>query len=295
MTDGPAPTPDRFPIPPKLAAALAAARRVVALTGAGVSAESGVPTFRDALTGLWARFDPRELATPSAFARRPKLVWDWYAERREALRDVRPNAGHYALAEIERRAPSFLLATQNVDGLHARAGSRSVVELHGNIGRVRCSRDGRVVDRWDDPGAGERRRTAPGRTDGEPAAIADAPPRCPRCGAFLRPDVVWFDEALPAGTLECADDAARRCDLMIAAGTSAEVYPAAELPRTAKAAGAVLVEVNPNETPLSRIADFVLAERSGVALPALVAAAWPGHRAVPSGRPPPGAEGGGAK
>ena len=263
-------------IPPALAAALAAAHRVVALTGAGVSAESGVPTFRDALTGLWARYDPLELATPAAFARNPKLVWDWYASRREALRAAAPNPGHRALAAIERRVPSFLLATQNVDGLHARAGSRALVELHGNLARVRCSREGVVVDRWDEP-------------------RPDEPPRCPRCGAFLRPDVVWFEEALPADALERADDAARRCDLMIVAGTSAEVYPAAELPRTAKAGGARVVEVNPHETPLTRLADYAIAARSGVALPALVAAAWPDHDAEPPGGSPPAREGGGAK
>lgn len=246
----------RIPIPPSLAAALANAQRVVALTGAGVSAESGVPTFRDALTGLWARFDPLELATPAAFARQPKLVWDWYAERRDALRGVAPNAGHRALAEIERRVPAFLLATQNVDGLHARAGSRSIVELHGNLARVRCSREDRVVDRWGAPSEGE-------------------PPRCPHCGAFLRPDVVWFDELLPADALARAEDEARHCDLMIVAGTSAEVYPAAALPRYAKAAGAVVVEVNPQATPLSHLADHALRAPSGVALPSLVAAAWP--------------------
>ena len=138
-------------IEPALASALRAAQSVVVLTGAGVSAESGVPTFRDALTGLWARFDPLELATPQAFARNPKLVWDWYASRRAQLRDVEPNAGHAAIARIEAQVPHFLLATQNVDGLHARAGSRAFVELHGNIARVRCSRDDRIVDRWDEP------------------------------------------------------------------------------------------------------------------------------------------------
>jgi len=277
------PADARVPIPPALAAALATANRVVALTGAGVSAESGVPTFRDALTGLWSRYDPLDLATPSAFARHPKLVWDWYASRREALRTVVPNPGHHALVDIERRAPSFLLATQNVDGLHARAGSRALVELHGNLARVRCSREGRVVEHWDEP-------------DGDgPGGDAATPPRCPHCGAFLRPDVVWFEEALPAEALERADDAARHCDIMIVAGTSAEVYPAAELPRTAKAAGALVVEVNPHETPLTRLAAYAIAARSGVALPALVAAAWPGHTAGPGGESSSARAGGGAK
>jgi len=177
---------------------------------------------------------------------------------------------------IERRVPDFLLATQNVDGLHARAGSRAVVELHGALSRVRCSRDGEVVARWDDPLA------------------ADEPPRCPRCGAFLRPDIVWFDEKLPAGAIARAEDAARACDFMIVAGTSAEVYPAAALPLEAKAAGATLVEVNPHATPLTPLADFVLRAKSGVALPALVASAWPGADYA-GGAASSARDGGGAK
>jgi NAD-dependent deacetylase len=266
----------RSAIPPALADALANARRVVALTGAGVSAESGIPTFRDALTGLWARFDPAELATPAAFARQPKVVWDWYAMRRDAIRAAQPNDAHRALVAIEQRVPAFLLATQNVDGLHARAGSRALVELHGNLARVRCSRDGRVVERWDEP-------------------LDDEPPRCPHCGAFLRPDVVWFDEMLPAHALAQAEDEAARCDLMIVAGTSAEVHPAATLPLIAKAAGARLVEVNPASTPLSRLVDHAIRDRAGLALPALVAAAWP--QGDHGGGPAPSllADGGGAK
>ena len=236
--------------------ALRRAQRVLVLTGAGVSAESGVPTFRDALTGLWSKFDPRELATPSAFARNPKLVWDWYAARRAQARDVEPNAGHRALVDIEAHVPQFLLATQNVDGLHARAGSRSLVELHGNIARVRCSRDGRIVEHWDAPSE-------------------MAPPRCPACGAFLRPDVVWFEEMLPQDALERAEAAARACDVMLVIGTSGEVYPAAALPQSAKAAGARVVEINPDATPLSRIADDILRGPSARVLPALVSLAWP--------------------
>jgi len=238
-----------------LARTLRTARHVVVLTGAGVSAESGVPTFRDALTGLWANFDPLELATPSAFRRNPKLVWDWYAQRREQVRSVAPNPGHYAVARIEQRVPTFLLATQNVDGLHARAGSRKLVELHGNIARVRCSRESRrVVEAWDEPG--------------------DDPPCCPHCGAYLRPDVVWFEESLPAHALIAAEDAARACDVLLVVGTAGEVYPAAALPQYAKAGGASVVEVNPAETPLTPLADHVLRGPSGVALPALVRAAW---------------------
>lgn len=235
---------------------LRAARRIVVLTGAGVSAESGVPIFRDAQTGLWSKFDPRELATPSAFERNPKLVWDWYAARRLRALEVAPNPGHYAIAHMEALVPDFLLATQNVDGLHARAGSRKLVELHGNIARVKCSREHRVVERWTEPGDG-------------------LPPRCPSCGAFLRPDVVWFEEMLSAQALQQAEQAAYRCDVLLVAGTSGEVYPAAALPLYAKANGARVVEINPDPTALSDLADDHLRAPSGIALPTLVAAAWP--------------------
>ena len=241
-------------IAPDSARRLRDAQAVAVLTGAGVSAESGVPTFRDALTGLWARYDPRELATPSAFARNPKLVWDWYAARRAQLRDIAPNAGHFAIARIEAHGPAFLLATQNVDGLHARAGSRNLVELHGNIARVRCSRDGRACATWDE---------------------RETPPRCPACGAALRPDVVWFEEMLPADALARAEAAFDACDVAIVAGTSGEVYPAAALPERARNAGAFVIEVNPDVTPLSALAHAALRATSAVALPALVAAAWP--------------------
>jgi NAD-dependent deacetylase len=248
MTDSAADT-----IPSELHHALHDARFVAALTGAGISAESGLATFRDAQTGLWARFDPRELATPSAFARNPKRVWDWYAWRREQVATARPNAGHRALAELERRVPEFLLVTQNVDGLHQRAGSRKLVELHGNIGRVKCSREGTIVERWE-------------ATDGEV-------PRCASCGAFLRPDVVWFEEMLPAHALAAAEDAARNCDLLLVIGTSAEVYPAAALPMIAREHGAMVVEINPNPTALSVLADCVLRGAAGDVLPRLVEAA----------------------
>ena len=231
----------------RLADGLARARSVFVLTGAGVSAESGVPTFRDAMTGLWARFDPLERAAVAA---------------------ATPNAGHRAIAAIERRVPVFLLATQNVDGLHQRAGSRRMVELHGSLARVRCSREDRIVESWSDP-------------------AADEPPRCQRCGAFLRPDVVWFEEALPAEALDRAEAAARACDLMIVAGTSAEVHPAASLPWLARESGATIVEVNPVATPMSRLADHVVRSPSGVALPAWVSAAWPDD--------PDPIDGGGAK
>jgi NAD-dependent deacetylase len=243
-------------IPAALVAALRGARFVAVLTGAGVSAESGVPTFRDAQQGLWARFDPRELATPSAFARNPKRVWDWYAMRRAMVGSVAPNPAHVALAALERRVPEFLLITQNVDGLHQRAGSTRVVELHGNITRVKCSREGTPVATWNEP-------------------VDELPPRCPACGAYLRPDVVWFEELLPAEELARAKEAARRCDVLLVVGTSAEVHPAAALPERARRGGANVIEINPSETALTAGADYSLRGPAGAVLPALLAAAFP--------------------
>jgi len=245
--------PTAIEIPSELHRALHRARFVAVLTGAGISAESGVATFRDAQTGLWAQFDPRELATPGAFARNPKRVWDWYAWRRERVASVEPNAGHRALVELERQVLEFLLVTQNVDGLHQRAGSQKLVELHGNIARVKCSREGTIVEEWS-------------AADGEV-------PRCANCGAFLRPDVVWFEELLPEGALAAAENAARSCEVLLVIGTSAEVYPAAGLPMLAQEHGALVVEINPNETPLSARADYVLRGASGIVLPRLVSAA----------------------
>jgi NAD-dependent deacetylase len=253
------------------ARALAGSRSLAMLTGAGISAESGVPTFRDAQTGLWARFDPLQLATPTAFAIHPKLVWDWYAWRRELVARVQPNPAHDALVDIERRIPDCLLITQNVDDLHRRAGSRKLVELHGNIGRVKCSREGTLVEHCD--------------------LVGDEVPRCASCGALLRPDVVWFEEMLPPDALAAAEAMARRCDLMLVVGTSAEVYPAAALPSIAKASGAIVIEINPNATALSPTADYALRGPAGRVLPALVQEAWPdtppspimpGDRSAPS-------------
>ncbi len=240
-------------IPESLVAALRGARSVAVLTGSGVSAESGVPTFREAQTGLWARFDPEELATPEAFARDPRLVWEWYTWRRELVEKAAPNPGHEALVELERRLPEFILMTQNVDGLHRRAGSQNVVELHGNIRRSKCSREGAIVE-----------------PDGDDA---DVPPSCPRCGASLRPDVVWFGEALPADAVADAFDAVRSCDLFISAGTSGLVQPAASLPFEALDVGAVVVEVNPSDTPLTHHVDYALRGLAGEVLPMLVRAA----------------------
>jgi NAD-dependent deacetylase len=243
----------RQELPEGVISALRDADRVVALTGSGISAESGVPTFREAQTGLWERFDPQELATPEAFARDPRLVWEWYEWRRELVTSARPNPGHDALAELERKAPSFTLVTQNVDGLHERAGSNDVIELHGNIMRMLCSAEGVLVEDYEpDP----------------------KPPPCPNCGAPLRPGVVWFGETLPAGALEAASEAARGCDVFLSIGTSSLVYPAAALPYEALENGATLVEINPDQTPLTRHADFVLAGRGGEVLPELVRGAF---------------------
>jgi NAD-dependent deacetylase len=230
------------------AARLRAAHRVLALTGAGVSAESGVPTFRGP-EGLWRRFRPEDLATPEAFARDPRLVWEWYAWRREKVAACHPSAAHRALAALDRRAPEFLLATQNVDGLHARAGSRRMVELHGSLWRVRCTACGH---------AAERREPLP-----------ELPPRC-ECGAFLRPDIVWFGEPLPQPLLEKAFAAAREAEVVLIAGTSSLVYPAAALPEAALWAGAFVIEVNPEPTPLSARASLSLRGRAAEVLPLLV-------------------------
>jgi len=234
--------------------AIAVARSIVVLTGAGISAESGIPTFRDAMTGLWSRHRPEDLATPEAFRRDPRTVWDWYAWRRERVALVQPNAGHEALARLERvaaaRGADYLLVTQNVDGLHAAAGSRRMVELHGNIRRVKCFDRGHPAASW------------PSETPG--------PPPCALCGSPLRPDVVWFGEALPPEALQAALDAARRCDVFLSVGTSGLVEPAASLPLAALERGMAVIEVNPQPTPLTRRAWAALAGPAGEILPRLV-------------------------
>lgn len=229
-------------------------QRVVALTGAGVSQESGLRTFRDAQTGLWAQHRPEDLASLEAFRRDPKLVWDWYAWRREALKGVRPNPGHYALVEMARQLGHFTLITQNVDGLHRMAGSQHVIELHGNIQRVRCAECRTFAEDWNENG--------------------DEVPRCAVCGGLLRPDVVWFGESLPRAELEAAVAAARTCEVFFSIGTSGVVQPAASLGFAAHNRGAAVVEINAEPTPLTPKADFVLHGKSGVILPALAEAAW---------------------
>jgi NAD-dependent deacetylase len=241
---------------PDLIRSLRAARHIAVLTGAGASAESGIPTFRDAQAGLWAQYRPEDLATPEAFARDPQLVWNWYAWRREIVSRAQPNPGHQALTQMQQYVPQLTLITQNVDGFHQLAGSANVIELHGNIMRSKCSRENVVIDHWND--------------------AAETPPRCPQCGAYLRPDVVWFGEALPREALFAATEAANTCDVFFSIGTSGLVEPAASLARMARHAGATLVEINPTTTPLTSLASFALFGPSGEILPALIASAWQG-------------------
>jgi len=255
---------NRLILPAPLVTALREASHIAVLTGSGVSVESGIPTFREAQTGLWAQYRPEDLATPEAFERWPDRVWQWYAWRRSLVEAARPNTGHAALAELEGMVRGFTLITQNVDGLHRRAGSRDVIELHGNIMRTKCSAEGVIVDRWED--------------------ATGIPPGCPRCGAPLRPDVVWFGELLPARELARAHEAAADCQLFLAVGTSGLVHPAAALPMVAHRAGALVAVVNPDgDVPLLSLPGVIqLRGASSAILPALVRAARgevsdPGH------------------
>jgi NAD-dependent deacetylase len=226
-------------------------RSVAVLTGAGISAESGVPTFRGE-DGLWRTYRAEDLATPEAFDRDPHLVWEWYDWRRGLIAGCRPNATHQALAQMERRLDDLTLSTQNVDGLHQMAGSRNVVELHGNIWRMRCTQG--CQPPWED-------RTVP------LALAGGALPRCPNCGSLARPDIVWFGESLPGEALTAALAAAQRCQVMLVVGTSALVQPAASLPLFALRRGAYVVEINTQPTPLSDAAHEVIREPAASALP----------------------------
>lgn len=243
----------------EVADALADASRVVALTGAGMSAESGVPTFRDTLTGLWGRYDPQRLATPQAFAADPSLVFGWYLTRVRAVLSVEPHVGYDALTRLERHMPEFTVVTQNVDGLHQRAGARKVVELHGSLVGFRCFDQGHpygfehIEELARDPSLGER----------------VAPPACHVCGSPVRPGVVWYGEALPATATAQAWSAVGEAEVVLVIGTSALVYPAAELPMAAKRNGAMVVEINPDQTPFTPSADVSWRGRAGELLPRL--------------------------
>ncbi len=234
-------------------------KQLTVLTGAGVSKESGVPTFRDALNGLWARYDPQQLATPLAFMENPKLVWDWYDYRRGLVGEAQPNPGHFALTALQQRFPQMIVVTQNVDDLHERAGTRQVIHLHGRIAETRCCDNCRgnptLVDlsalHWD-------------RDSG--------PPPCPHCGKLLRPNVVWFGEMLPREALQDAFTACEATDLMLVIGTSGVVQPAASMPLIAKRHGATIIEFNPVESEITPMADLWLQGPSGEMLPRVMEA-----------------------
>ena len=231
-----------------VAEALRQAEHVCVLTGAGVSAESGVPTFREAQAGLWEQYDPTELATAEAFLRDPELVWRWYHWRRELVANATPNPAHIALSHLAMLVPRLTLVTQNVDGLHQRGGSKDVIEFHGNLFEDRCFVEGNRVD----PGS------------------KDSVPRCPECGGLVRPGVVWFGEAIPESALEGAFAAAADCDVFLSVGTSSLVFPAAGLVEIALRKGSKAIEINPNPTGNAAAFHHVVAAEAGVALPKIV-------------------------
>lgn len=233
-----------------LLTALREAQHVCVLTGAGISAESGVPTFREAQSGLWEQYDPLDLATPEAFVRDPELIWRWYRWRRELVANAEPNPGHLALARLAKIVPRFTLVTQNVDGLHQRSGSTDVIEFHGNLFTDRCFVEDCVVD-----------------SDSE---IDQAVPICPGCGGHLRPGVVWFGEAIPEHALNNSFAAAADCDVFLSIGTSSLVYPAAGLAEIAKNSGATVAEVNPDPTAGAAGFDHAIAAKAGTVLPEIL-------------------------
>jgi NAD-dependent deacetylase len=224
-------------------------RKLVVTTGAGMSKESGIPTFRDAPSSLWANYNPEDLATPEGFRRDPPLVWNWYVERRKMIGQATPHPGHFAVAELEPMFEQFMVLTQNIDDLHRKAGSKRIVEVHGNIFRYKCFDNHHPVDKL--------------------PATTEVPPRC-HCGSMIRPDVVWFGEALAQDDLDRAFAALSDCEAVLVVGTSGIVYPAAGFPHAAKSMGAAVVEVNPEETPITDLADVFVKAPAGEALPPLV-------------------------
>ena len=250
-------------IPQELIITLRQASHVVAFSGAGVSAESGIPTFRDALTGLWERFDAQDLATADAFQRDKDLVWGWYEWRRIKVLRALPNPAHRAIAELARRVPKLTVVTQNVDDLHERAGSADVVHLHGSLHTPRCFACGRPHDH------------APGIPDVPELGARIPPPHCLHCGGRVRPGVVWFGESLPETAFLRADTAARDCDVLIVIGTSGLVQPAASIPTLAKQAGAKVALINPQATLLDNQCHWSLRGMAGEVVPNLLATAFP--------------------
>lgn len=238
---------------------LAGAAKVVVSTGAGISKESGIPTFRDAMEGLWARFDPHALATEEGFRANSARVWSWYAWRRQRVAEAQPNAGHRALVGMEEIVPALTVVTQNVDGLHGVSGTSDLVELHGSLRRVKCLDAGHPY-----------RGALPPFAEGE----EQSPPPCPVCGSPLRPNVVWFGEALPRDATERAWQLAEECDALLLVGTSGTVWPAAELPLVARRAGARVIEVNPHPSELTHAADVFLQGPAGDVLPVLLDQMW---------------------
>ncbi|MDA8232386.1 MAG: NAD-dependent deacylase [Magnetospirillum sp.] len=246
-----------------LLSALREAERVVVFTGAGVSAESGIPTFRDALTGLWEQYKAEELATEEAFLREPDLVWGWYEWRRLRVMRANPNPAHRAIVALARRIPKMTLVTQNVDDLHERAGSADVIHVHGSLFHPRCHACGQPFALGDEP---------PVEAEG---ARWLAPPRCRQCGGPVRPGVVWFGELLPEDQWDRATEATENCSLFLCVGTSSLVYPAAQLPHTAAYRQATVVQVNPHPTALDKVVRHNVVGLAGEAMPQLLAAAWP--------------------
>jgi NAD-dependent deacetylase len=228
---------------------LLTAKNICLLTGAGISAESGIPTFRGE-EGLWKTYRAEQLATPMAFIQDPQLVWEWYDWRRGIIASKDPNAGHTVLTEWEDLFPDFSLITQNIDGLHQRAGSQNVIELHGNIWKHRCVEENTITENHDVP-------------------LGKIPPHCEKCGALMRPHVVWFGESLDGSILHKSFQLSSSCDVMFSIGTSAVVQPAASLPLSAKEAGAKVIEINPDPTPLTNTVDFSIRAKSGEFLPIL--------------------------
>ena len=229
---------------------LKSSKNTVVLTGAGISAESGIPTFRGK-DGLWKNYDPTELATPEAFNKNPELVWEWYNWRREIISKASPNKGHLSLADLEKKQRHFTLITQNVDGLHSKAGSKNILEIHGNIWRIRCTVCGETVYNYDIP-------------------LNKIPPRCENCGGLLRPDIVWFGEQLPSNIISQVQEELYNCDLMFVIGTSGVVQPAASFAFIAKQRDAFIVEINIEKTPVTEISDIFLSGKSGDILPLLI-------------------------